>query len=199
MQNDNLRDEERVQLISLSGGERSAFDYFYRKYSKLIYQKLHYMLKSTELAEELLQDVFVKVWVKRAEIDENLSFKSWLLTIAQNLVYDYFRRLALDSKMQQHLIHTFSEYYNQTEDYLLNKERRAILDQAIAQLSPQRKEIFKLCRVEGRSYKEVAEILKISPSTVSNQLVSATKTVKDYVFFHSGEFFVIYLALFFGS
>jgi RNA polymerase sigma factor (sigma-70 family) len=101
--------------------------------------------------------------------------------------------------MQQHLIETFSQFYNQTEDYLFNKERQAILTKALDNLTPQRREIFKLCKIEGRSYKEVAEMLSISPSTVSNQLVSATKTVKDYVFFHSGDLFMLYLAAVFVS
>jgi RNA polymerase sigma factor (sigma-70 family) len=90
MQNDKYTGDEGELLISLKKGDKTAFDFFYRKYSKGIYQKLYYMVKSPELSEEMLQDVFVRVWLKREDLDENRSFRNWALTIAQNLVYDYY-------------------------------------------------------------------------------------------------------------
>lgn len=154
------------------------------------------MVKIPAIADELLQDVFLKVWLKKDTINLEKSFKPWLYTIAQNTVYDYYRKLAQDKKMQDHLIHTFATFYNQTEDYIYNKERTAVLNEAIEQLPPQRREIFRLCKLEEKSYKEVAEQLNISVSTVSNQLVHATKAVKDHVFFHSKEFLVFAIALY---
>jgi len=154
------------------------------------------MVKIAEIADELLQDVFLKVWLNRASIDADRPFAPWLYTIARNTVFEYYRRLALDKKMQAHLTATFVEFYNQTEDYILNKERNIALQEAIDQLPPQRKEIFQLCRIEGKSYKEAAELLHISPSTVSNQLVSATKSVKDYIFLNSKEFLVFMIAMY---
>lgn len=154
------------------------------------------MVKISEIADELLQDVFLKVWLKKETIDSERPFKAWLYTIAQNTVYDYYRKLAQNKKMQDHLMNTFAAFYNQTEDYIYNKERSAVLQEAIEQLPPQRKEIFRLCKLEEKSYKEVAEHLNISVSTVSNQLVQATKAVKDHVFFHSKEFLVFVIALY---
>ncbi len=161
-----------------------------------MYQKLNKMVKVPEIADELLQDVFLKVWIKKDTVNLEQSFKPWLYTIAQNTVYDYYRKLAQDKKMQDHLINTFATFYNQTEDYIYNKERTAALNEAIEQLPPQRKEIFRLCKLEEKSYKEVAEQLNISVSTVSNQLVHATKAVKDHIFFHSKEFLVFVIALY---
>mgnify|MGYP001105645966 CR=1 FL=1 len=187
---------EDVYLTRLINADREAFAYFYEKYSPALYQKLNRMVKFSEVADELLQDVFLKVWMKRDIINPTLSFKTWLYTIAQNTVYDYYRKLAQDKKMQEHLISTFAAFYNQTEDYIYNKERSLALQEAIAQLPPQRREIFRLCKIEEKSYKEVAELLNISVSTVSNQLVHATKAVKDYVFFHSKEFLAFVIALY---
>ena len=101
--------------------------------------------------------------------------------------------------MQKHLLETFAEFYDQTEDYIFNKERVDLLHQAIEKLPAQRKEIFKLCRIEGKSYQEAAEILSLSPSTVSNQLVSATKYIKRYVFFHAQEFIIFCIAAYLKS
>ena len=197
---DNLNDSEELRhLEDLKGGRREAFDFIYAKYSKMLLPKMQRMIKIPEIVDELLQDVFLKVWLNRTEIDLDKSFNGWIFTIAQNTIYAYYRKLALDVKMQKHVLETFAEFYNQTEDYIFNKERISLLNAAIDKLPNQRKEIFKLCRIEGKTYQEAAEILSLSPSTISNQLVSATKYIKRYVFFHSQEFIIFCIAAYLKS
>jgi len=195
MINENFEDE-RQWLSLLKEGDRSAFDAIYKFYSNRIYSRILSMVKLPEVTDELVQDIFLKVWEKRMDINESLSFQAWLYRIAENIVYDYYRRLALDVKMRDHMLETYAELYNQTEDYILNKERTQLLNHAMAQLPTQRQLIFKLCRIEGKSYEEVASLLDISTSTVSNQLVKATKNIKDYVFFNSREFIIFMIALY---
>jgi len=198
MSEEHLQDHEELQnLDGLKNGQRSAFDFVYKKYSKSLLSRMQRMVKSPEIADELLQDVFLKVWTNRADIDLDKSFKGWIFTIAQTTVFTYYRKLALDKKMQQHVLEVFVEFYEQTEEYIFNKERMQLLNSAVDQLPPQRKEIFRLCKIEGKSYQEAAELLSISPSTISNQLVSATKSVKRYVFFHSQEFLIFCIAAYF--
>lgn len=195
MSEQHLQDtEELLYLDDLKNGQRSGFDFIYKKYSKSLLPKLQRMVKIPEVADELMQDIFLKVWINRAEIDPDKSFKGWIFTIAHTTVFTYYRRLALDQKMQEHLLNVFVEFYDQTEEYIFNKERVQLLNSAVDQLPPQRKEIFKLCKIEGKSYQEAAELLSLSPSTVSNQLVSATKSIKRYVFFHSQEFLLFCIA-----
>ncbi|WP_231424116.1 RNA polymerase sigma factor [Pedobacter sp. Leaf250] len=192
---DNLNDSEELRYLEhLKSGRREGFDFIYAKYSKMLLPKMQRMIKLNEIVDELLQDVFLKVWLNRADIDINKSFKAWIFTVAQNTIYAYYRKLALDVKMQKYLLETFAEFYDQTEDYIFNKERVSLLNQAIDKLPIQRKEIFKLCKIEGKTYQETAEILSLSSSTVSNQLVSATKYIKRYVFFHSQEFILFCIA-----
>ncbi|MBC8985624.1 RNA polymerase sigma-70 factor [Pedobacter sp. N36a] len=198
MINENFHDEQKW-LSSLKGGDRTAFDVIYKFYGNRIYSRVLSMIKLTEVTDELVQDVFLKVWEKREDINESLSFQGWLYRIAENIVLDYYRRLALDLKMRKHMLETYAELYNQTEDYILNKERSQLLDKALQQLPPQRQLIFRLCRLEGKSYEEAASLLNISTSTVSNQLVKATKNIKDYVFFNSKEFIIFMVALYLRS
>ena len=198
MINENFEDE-RQWLSLLKGGDRSAFDTVYKFYSNRIYSRILGMVKLAEVTDELVQDIFLKVWEKRTDINESLSFQAWLYKIAENIVYDHYRRLALDVKMRAHMLETYAELYNQTEDYILNKERTQLLEKALGQLPPQRQLVFKLCRIEGKSYEEAASILNISTSTVSNQLVKATKNIKDYVFFNSREFIIFMIALYFKN
>ena len=192
---DNLNDSEALKhLEDLKNGGRKGFDFIYARYSKMLLPKMQRMVKSPEIVDELLQDVFLKVWLNRADIDLSKSFTGWIFTVAQNVIYAYYRKLALDVKMQKHVLETFAEFYDQTEDYIFNKEKISLLNEAIAKLPAQRKEIFKLCKIEGKSYQEAADILSLSASTVSNQLVSATKYIKRYVFFHSQEFILFCIA-----
>jgi len=192
---DNLNDSEELKhLEALKNGQREGFDFIYAKYSKVLLPKMQRMVKSNEIVDELMQDVFLKLWLNRADIDLSKSFTGWIFTVAQNTIYAYYRKLALDVKMQKHLLETFASFYDQTEDYIFNKEKISLLNEAIEKLPAQRKEIFRLCKIEGKTYHEAAEILSLSSSTVSNQLVSATKYIKRYVFFHSQEFIIFCIA-----
>ncbi|WP_443946772.1 RNA polymerase sigma factor [Pedobacter sp. AW1-32] len=188
------KEAEHIKL--LQQGNRRAFEALYQLYSNALLTKILSMTKLPDIADELVQDIFLKVWEKHKAIKDDLSFKGWLYKIAENTVFDYYRKLARDKKMQEYLLQTFAELYNHTEDYILNKERTALLEKALSKLPEQRKIIFKLCRLEEKSYQEVANLLQISPSTVSNQLVKATKTIKDYIFFNSREFLLFMIAFY---
>ncbi|MRX48086.1 sigma-70 family RNA polymerase sigma factor [Pedobacter sp. HX-22-1] len=89
-------DDERELVKDLVKGDQNAFNLLYQKYSSLIYQKIFLMTKYEHIADELLQDIFLKIWSNRANINPDKSFKAWLYTIAQNVVYDYYRKLAND-------------------------------------------------------------------------------------------------------
>ena len=192
--------ENEVQWISqLKNGNKQAFEVIYQFYSNSIYSKIIKMTKDEAVADDLLQDIFVKIWERRAFINEEFSFRGWIYKIAENCVYDYYRMLSQDAKMREKLLSTFAEMYNHTEDYILNKERGKMLDDALLQLPPQRQAIFKLCKLDGKSYAEAAEILNISPSTVSGQLVKATKTIKDHIFYNSKEFLIFCITMYFKS
>jgi RNA polymerase sigma-70 factor (family 1) len=174
--------DEKVLLNRLKAGDRDAFAKLYDRYSDRIYGKLLKLTQADFLADELLQDTFVKLWEKRHLIDSELSIKAWLYKVAENEVYMFYRKLARDKRLQEQLVSVFTEAYSHTEEDIYLKESRALLEKAIEQLSPQRREVFKLCKVEGRSYDETAQLLNISTSTVSNHLVKATQSVRAYIF-----------------
>jgi len=110
-----------------------------------------------------------------------------------NELYQFYRKVARDKKLQAHIIDTFTEAYSHTEEDIYLKESRELLNRAIDQLSPQRKEVFNLCKIEGKSYDEAASLLGISPSTVSNHLVKANTSIRKYLF-HSKESIALLLA-----
>lgn len=178
----NHHTDETELLQNLVVGNQYAFDLLYKRYSNRIYNRLLKLTQSQQLAEELLQDTFVILWDKRHTINPQLSVKAWLYKVAANEVYLFYRKLARDKKLQEHVVANFVESYTHTEEALYQKESRALLQQAMEQLPPQRREVFRLCKLEGHSYEETAVIMGISPSTVSNHLVKASNTVRQYIF-----------------
>lgn len=182
---------EKHLLSQLRSGNEKAFEQLYHLYSLPIFKRLLRLVKQEEIAKELLQDVFLRIWEKRESIDPEKSFRAYLYTIAQNLVTDLFRRAAYDRKLLDHLIQGSTALYDLPEDSSIVNENNAILQKAIDSLSPQRKKIFVLCKIEGKSYEEVSQLLGISPSTISDHIVKATKAIKLY--FASNEIAVVIL------
>lgn len=174
--------DERELLINLGDGKESAFNCLYELYANKIYSRLLKLTQSEQLADELLQDTFIILWNKRHTINPDLSIKSWLYKVAENEVYQLYRKIARDKRLQNHIVSTFIETYSHTEEGIFYKESQELLAKAMEQLTPQRKEAFKLCRIEGMSYQEAAAKMGLSVSTVSNHLVQATNVVRTYIF-----------------
>jgi RNA polymerase sigma-70 factor (family 1) len=186
-------DDERILLSGLKAGDERAFSGIYDLYAGRIYQRLLNLLRDEDMADSILQDVFLRIWEKRAQIDPEQPFKAYLFRIAENLVYDHFRKLSRDLKMQARLKLVMTELYTHSEEDLLKKENDALLKAAIDHLPPQRKQVFTLCRIEGKTYDEAAEIMGVSSSTVSNHLVKATKSVREYMIVANGASLAILL------
>lgn len=173
--------DQKDLLRRLRGGDHAAFDKLYHRHSKALYWKLQRMVKDSDEADELLQELFVKVWEKREQIIIQQSFEAYLYRVAQRMAVDYFRKLARQSRVQDEAFHYTDAMAEDTEELLIAKETRQLLDNAIAQLPEQRQRAFILCKIEGKSHQEAAEIMGISPNTVHNHLVKAMSTVRTYL------------------
>lgn len=172
---------EKEWLLLLRGGDEQAFERLYALYSVRILRKLILLLKDEETAKEILQDIFLTIWEKRQAIDPEKSFRSYLFRIAENKVVDFFRRAACNKELRQHLIKTATGSYNHTEENFTFKESHSLLQQAVNGLPPQRRKVFILCRIEGKSYEEAGKLLGISPGTVNDHMVKAAKALKHYL------------------
>jgi RNA polymerase sigma-70 factor (family 1) len=172
--------DERELLSQLRLGSEQAFEKIYKQYSARLYGNLLRLVKSDIEAQEILQDVFLKIWNSKKHINTEKSFRSWLFKIAENKVYDFFRKAARDKKKVAGLMSIASSVYLSVDELLKIDEKAAFLQKAIESLPPQRQQIFRFCKLEGKSYKEVSELLKISVSTISDHVVKATKTIRIY-------------------
>ncbi len=166
-------------LIKLQEGNVQAFDLLYDKYSKLIHFKLLKLVHDKDIAQELHQDVFLRVWEHRTRIDETQFFKGWLLTITKNIVIDFYRKVSLNVKLQEHIIQTATELYDPVSDHINLLETSEWLNEIIDKLPEQRKKVFIQCKLNGRSYEEVAKEFGIGIGTVKDHMAKAMRLLKQ--------------------
>lgn len=168
--------DEKKLLLALRNGDTIAFEQLYIFYSKKLTAKLFILLKSWEEVEEALQGLFVKVWENREKIDIDKSFQSYLYKIASNIASDYYRKISKDKELSERLLKQIATLY---DPETLNSELQADeeLMRTIEKLPPQRKTVFKLCKLEGKTYAEVSRILSISEATVGDHIAKANRFI----------------------
>jgi len=172
---------EATLLQQLQKGNELAFVQLYQKYHAALYLFALRFLHVEMLAKDVVHDVFVKVWDNRADLAAVTSFKSYLFTACKNHILNVLDRAAKEAHIKQEIAKQMSTMEPSVEIAWFVAEQEALLQQAIAQLPPKRREIFTLCRLEGKSYEEVAKIMEISVSTVNDHMVKAMKTLKIYL------------------
>lgn len=182
-------------LCKLRDGDTLAFEEIYKMLAPQLYQRLLRLFKDTTTVEEIVQDTFLKLWEKRQKIDPEQGFKTYVYRIADHLAIDLFRKISRDKALQEELWASTVSFCLQTEETMIGKEQHQLVVQAIQRLSPKRRQVVLMCKLEGRSYQEVADAMGISVSTVSNQLVKAIKEIKRYVLRagHGEQIVLLYL------
>lgn len=174
----NLTDsrDDSVLVRQLVNGNILAFNTLFRKYSCRLYRFAIGYLKSDDESEELVQEVFTKVWEKRRDLKEELSFKFYLFTIAFNLIRKHFRTKA--RLIEYFKTSLLDETDLQTSQKITHDSLFQYINELVNQLPERRKRIFIKSRFEGLSIKEIAEELQISHKTVENQLTDALRFIR---------------------
>ncbi len=163
-------------IVRFRDGEYQAYEELYKKFRK---PALHFcvsILKDIDESENIVQDVFLKIWYKRSLLNPNRNFISYLFTIVRNHAYDH-RKVALknDSINERFREMILDAHCAEKE---VKEERLDRIKEAVENLSARKKEIIKLNYERGMSYKEIAEKLDIKLNTVKNQLVIAKKSIR---------------------
>ena len=177
--------KENELVSQLRDGDSRAFDFLYQQYSKTIFNYSLRFLKQNELAEEIVQEVFLKIWMNRHSLNPDLSFKSFLFTIAKNLIFNFHKKASNDLRLQEQIYHIRSEENSCfVEDEIDWQDYQRIKNNAINSLPKRRREVFLLSREENLSNKEISERLNISVITVRNQLSIAVNDIRNYLEAH---------------
>lgn len=171
---------EAELLSRLAQGDEPAFNELFTRYREKLY---HYLLKLThvpEISEEIVIDIFVKIWQGRELLVKVDSFEGFLLTVARNKGIDFLRTTSRQARLQQVYKDQLDQAADkQVDDILIDAELRTIWLNAINQLPPQQKIIYRLRNEEGMSYDEIANALNLSRNTVRNHLATATQSLSE--------------------
>ncbi|MBB6501336.1 RNA polymerase sigma factor [Pedobacter cryoconitis] len=168
-------------LIKLREGDESAFIKIYNQYRSKVYTYSYQLSKSTVTAEETVQEVFIKIWHKREQLNTELSFSAYIKKITLNHVLNHLKKVARERALQEQVFNNIETSSNKTEDRILEKELRKIYEEAIERLPQQKKLIYQMSRKDELSHDEIARQLNISKNTVKNHMVEATRSIREYV------------------
>lgn len=164
----------------LKEGDHEAFEQVYDLYKDRIIGNLLRILKDRSLVEELTQDLFLQIWNNKEDIDLEKSFKAYVFTIANNLAKNALKRAYHDLKMRSAILSVSQQSYEHIEQEIEIKDNKKLLYDLLDILPPKRKHIFILCKIEGKTYEEVSQMLNVSHNTINDHIYKANLTLKKY-------------------
>ena len=195
-------DQKTKDLASrLRKDDINAFNTLYWEYHAAVYANALKLIKDPVIAEDIVQEVFVTVWGKRHTIDPEQDLVGWLFVISYHKTIDQLKRKLKEAlahkrigiSIEDHSIHVNAD---------LKEEQLAAIEKAMDQLSPQKRKVVELCKVQGRTYKKAAEELHISKYTVKEYLSEAMVSIRKYIGEHPTQtgviiYFLVFTSIFF--
>jgi RNA polymerase sigma-70 factor (ECF subfamily) len=164
----------------LKSGDVDAYKLVYDKYHSPLYYYALKFVKMPELAEDVIHDVFLKLWEIRAQLKPEFGIAGYLYKISRNQVFKLIKKIAAETELRGKVLGIIEDQLIEGEADLQWNEYAGLLGNAIEQLAPQCKKVFNLCRQEGKTYEEAAQILGISKHTVKEHMMAAMKSIKKY-------------------
>jgi RNA polymerase sigma-70 factor (ECF subfamily) len=175
-------DEDESQLIEkLRNGDKPSFEKIYGLYREKLYHFAYLHLKDQALAEDALQEIFLKLWLKRADLNSNLSIKGFLFTSLKNHLLNAIRTKKNEILKNIRIANRSEQSANVTENTIILSEYTQLATEGVEKLSRQKKEIFKLSVDQGLSNEEIAHNLGLSPHTIRFQISQSIKFLKKFL------------------
>lgn len=183
LQKQNREKVSETELIQrLNKGDKEAFTSLYYLYCDKVHNFCRLYLTASSVAEEVVQEVFIKLWEVRGCINENENLAGFLFIITRNLIFDNSRKGINEDFYKMSVLAAYEEAYD-IEGELDAQDMRRYVDRLIDELPPRQKEVFQLSRSENLSYKEIAERLDITPKTVERHINEALKYLRKNLYF----------------
>lgn len=169
-------------LAGIANGDEVAFNKLFTRYRQKLYLYMLKITKSPEIAEEIVMDVFVKLWIGRELLPNIRQLEGFLHKVAYHKAMDFLRTASRQAKLRQVYVERMEGTPEKCADELMmDAEIRALLRKAIHSLPPKRKLIYTLSREEGLTHDQIAAALNLSPNTVKNSITAATKAIGDFL------------------
>jgi len=172
---------EKELLFKVAEGDEDSFRFLFDKYRNKIYSLSMYLTHSEYISEEITQEVFMKIWLNRKQLEGVEFFNAYLRTIASHVASNYLKRLANEKIILQKIANETERSSETTDNTIIYNEYQAILEQAIQSLPPQQKKVYILSRHEGLKQDDIAKMMNLSPYTVKEYMKNALQTIRKFV------------------
>lgn len=176
---------ETALLQQMIAGDAMAFRKIYEFYSGRVFAFAFSHIKSRDMAEEAVQEVFIRLWTKRDQIRLDKSLEGYIKVAVRNQIINMLRKAALDHSIQQKIGNALEALRNSPPEQLLEKELSKLLDLAVKGLSPQQQLVYRLSREEELTYEQISLRLGISKETTKTHMKEALKSIRNYIRRHA--------------
>ncbi len=173
---------EEVLVGQSAAGDELAYGKLVKRYQSRLFNFVRSMLRNEELAEDITQESFVKAFYSLSKLKNPASFKSWLFRIANNNTLDYLRKKRLPQvDVDEHLRESYVDDRGNPEEGVVSGARTKHIHEALGALKEDQKAILVMCDLEGLSYQEIAEVLKIPFGTVQSRIFYARRKLREHL------------------
>jgi RNA polymerase sigma-70 factor (family 1) len=172
---------EKLLLEALSRGNEPAFKKLYNKYSGGIYAVALKHLKQPQLAEDIVQNLFLKVWENRDALTQIQNFSAWLFAVSRNIIISTLRKQGTQETYLNYLRHRMELHPDTPELVFARRNIRSLISEATLALSPQQRLAFQLQREDGLSYEDIRRQMGIEINTVKAHLYKANQLIRSYL------------------
>jgi RNA polymerase sigma-70 factor (family 1) len=176
---------EKTLLLKIADGDESAFRELFHQYWDNIYGVALMFTKSKAMAEDMVQEIFLKIWIGRKQLKDVEQFRNYFFIMTRNHIVSALRKHTRQQSFTNSLIEYFNVANTTPENQLLTKETEQLIHQAIGQLPQQQKLVYQMARKQDLSQEEIAAQLGISRNTVRNHMARALHSIRNYLETHA--------------
>jgi RNA polymerase sigma-70 factor (family 1) len=167
--------------FSLNRHQDLTFEEVFERYKQQVYTQVYAIAKSEYAAEEITQEIFIKIWMNEEALKNVSNLGGYIYTITRNYSLNYLRKAASDTRLINELMRVAVTNDNITEANIAASECRQLISTAVNHLSPQRQLVYKLSKEDGLNYDEIAAHLNLSKHTVKNHLLAALSFINNFL------------------
>ncbi|SHK85611.1 RNA polymerase sigma-70 factor, ECF subfamily [Chitinophaga jiangningensis] len=179
---------ETELIAQMQCGDMAAFDAIYHTYFQAVYGNILRLTHDAAATDDIIQEVFIRLWEKKDSLDVARPLGNWLFVVSYNRSMNYLRDRQREKLAPEQLATSVTAAEN---EWQITEAQLQLIEEAIGQLPPQRKRVFTLCKIQGKTYAEAAETLNISRYTVKEHITKANDFIREYARMHPDKAFQV--------
>lgn len=166
-----------------SNGDMEAYGTLFTYFKEAVTANISKIVHQSDIVDDILQDTFLKLWENRSKLKDKVSVEAWLFRVSYHTSIDHIRIKLRTRQNEEASMYVMEKSITVSQEDAFQDYyyKESLLQEAINQLSPKKKQVFELCKLQGKSYSEVSESLNIAKSTVKDYIIESNKIIRKYV------------------